>query len=123
MKHPSPFIFAAILVCSLFSAVLSAAEKPNIILILVDDMGYSDLGCFGSEIDTPNIDSLAAAGIKFTHFTNCAKCETTRTTLMTGRYHTEVKKTAGRPSRFLKSSERPDIRTLWSESGISSMSR
>lgn len=70
---------------------LHAVEKPNIILILVDDMGYSDLGCFGSEIDTPNIDALAAGGIKFTHFTNCAKCETTRTTLMSGRYHTEVK--------------------------------
>lgn len=69
----------------------ACGEQPNIILILVDDMGYSDLGCFGSEIDTPNLDQLAAKGIKFTQFTNCAKCETTRTTLMTGRYHTEVK--------------------------------
>ncbi|MCM8542210.1 MAG: arylsulfatase [Lentisphaeraceae bacterium] len=78
----------------LFSFMLfaSATDKPNIILILVDDMGYSDLGAFGSEIQTPNIDSLAANGIKFTNFTNCAKCETTRTTLMSGRYHTEVSK-------------------------------
>ncbi len=67
------------------------AARPNIVLILVDDMGYSDLGCFGSEIETPNIDRLAGKGIKFTHFTNCAKCETTRTTLMSGQYHTEVK--------------------------------
>jgi len=64
------------------------ASRPNIVLILVDDMGYSDLGCFGSEIETPNIDRLAAGGIKFTHFTNCAKCETTLTTLMSVRYHT-----------------------------------
>ncbi|MCM8537216.1 MAG: arylsulfatase [Lentisphaeraceae bacterium] len=69
-----------------------ADERPNIILVLVDDMGYSDLGAFGNEIKTPNIDSLAAKGIKFTNFTNCAKCETTRTTLMSGRYHTEVMK-------------------------------
>lgn len=80
----------------LFSLALAASanEKPNIILILVDDMGYSDLGCFGSEIKTPNIDTLAQNGIKFTNFTNCAKCETTRTTLMSGRYHTEVMKNA-----------------------------
>lgn len=67
---------------------INAAEKPNILLILVDDMGYSDLGCMGSEIKTPNIDSLAAGGITFTNFSNNAKCETTRTALMSGRYHT-----------------------------------
>ena len=71
---------------------ISADERPNIILILVDDMGYSDLGCFGSEIDTPNLDKLASQGIKFTHFTNNSKCETTRTSLMSGRYHTETYK-------------------------------
>lgn len=74
----------------LLGGFLQADERPNIILILVDDMGYSDLGSFGSEINTPNLDTLAANGIKFTNFTNCAKCETTRTTLMTGRYHTEA---------------------------------
>ena len=82
------FIF---ILCLLLTFFCQANDKPNIILILVDDMGYSDLGSFGSEINTPNIDSLAANGIKFTNFTNCAKCETTRTTLMSGRYHTEVK--------------------------------
>ncbi len=82
---------ALLAIALLASATLHAAEKPNILLVLVDDMGYSDLGCFGSEIDTPNIDALAAGGITFTDFTNCSKCETTRTTLMTGRYHTEVK--------------------------------
>ena len=72
------------------SLAVQAASKPNIVLILVDDMGYSDLGCFGSEIETPNIDRLAAGGVRFANFTNCAKCETSRATLMTGRYHTEL---------------------------------
>ena len=48
------------------------ASKPNILIILVDDMGYSDLGCFGSEIKTPNLDRLAAGGIKFTQMYNTA---------------------------------------------------
>lgn len=71
--------------------VLPAVDgaKPNILLILVDDMGYSDLSCFGSEIKMPNLDRLAADGIKFTDFTNCAKCECSRAALMTGRYHVE----------------------------------
>jgi len=67
-----------------------AGSRPNVVLIMVDDMGYSDVGCYGGEIETPNIDRLAARGIRFTNFTNCAKCETTRATLMSGRYHTEV---------------------------------
>lgn len=65
-------------------------ERPNIVLVMVDDMGYSDLGCYGGEIQTPNLDRLAAGGLRFTEFYNCAKCETTRATLLSGRYHTEV---------------------------------
>ena len=60
--------------------------RPNIILIMVDDMGYSDLGCFGSEIETPNIDRLAAGGIKFTQFYNCSRCCPTRASLLTVLY-------------------------------------
>lgn len=67
-----------------------AAPRPNILLIVVDDMGFSDLGCTGSEIATPNLDTLAEQGLMFTNFTNNAKCETTRTSLLSGRYHTEV---------------------------------
>ncbi|MCH2205545.1 MAG: arylsulfatase [Lentisphaerales bacterium] len=83
--------FRYLFLFSLFSLVnfTVAGQKPNILLILVDDMGYSDLGCMGSEIKTPNIDSLAAAGITFANFSNNAKCETTRTALMSGRYHTD----------------------------------
>ena len=71
--------------------VFSANEKkPNIVLIMVDDMGYSDLGCFGGEIDTPNIDKLASEGMKFTQFYNTAKCSPTRASLLSGCYHRQV---------------------------------
>jgi arylsulfatase A-like enzyme len=67
-----------------------SAGRPNVVLILVDDMGYSDLGCYGSEIHTPNIDRLAAAGMRFTQFYNTAKCETTRSSLLSGLYSQEA---------------------------------
>jgi arylsulfatase len=60
--------------------------KPNVIVILTDDMGFSDIGCFGSEIKTPNIDKLAANGISFTHFYNTSRCSPSRASLMTGLY-------------------------------------
>ena len=59
-------------------------NKPNIILILADDMGYSDLGCYGSEIRTPNIDSLAEDGIIFSQMYNSARCCPSRAALLTG---------------------------------------
>ncbi len=61
-------------------------KKPNIIVILADDIGYSDIGSFGSEIKTPNLDRLAAAGIRFTHFYNTARCSPSRASLLTGLY-------------------------------------
>ena len=60
--------------------------KPNIVVILVDDMGFSDLGCYGGEISTPNLDKLAANGVRFTQFHNTARCCPTRTALLTGLY-------------------------------------
>ena len=62
------------------------ASRPNIVLILVDDMGYSDIGCYGSEIRTPNVDRLAAEGIRFTQMYNCARCCPSRASLLTGLY-------------------------------------
>jgi len=62
------------------------AQQPNIVLIMVDDMGWSDIGCYGSEIHTPNIDRLAGEGLLFTQFYNNAKCTTTRASLLTGLY-------------------------------------
>ena len=63
---------------------LQAATKPNILLIMVDDMGWSDLGCFGSEIKTPHIDSLAEQGITFTDFHTSVSCSPTRSMLLSG---------------------------------------
>jgi len=60
--------------------------KPNIVLIMSDDMGFSDIGCYGGEIETPNIDRLAYEGMRFTTFYNMAKCNPTRSSLLTGLY-------------------------------------
>lgn len=60
--------------------------RPNILLILADDMGYSDIGCFGSEIKTPNLDKLAQKGVRFSQFYNAARCCPTRASLLTGLY-------------------------------------
>ena len=66
---------------------LTAAEKqPNIVVILSDDMGFSDIGCYGGEIETPNLDRLAADGVRFTQFYNTARCCPTRASLLTGLY-------------------------------------
>src|SRR4051794_3672360 len=63
-----------------------AAERPNVVVILSDDMGYTDLGCYGGEIRTPNLDALAAGGVRFTQFYNTARCCPTRASLLTGLY-------------------------------------
>lgn len=65
-------------------------KRPNIVLIMADDMGYSDIGCYGSEIATPNIDRLASQGLRFTNFYNNAKCCPTRASLLTGLYNHEA---------------------------------
>jgi arylsulfatase A-like enzyme len=64
----------------------AAPRRPNIMLILADDVGYSDLGCYGGEVKTPNLDKLAAGGVRFTQFYNCARCCPTRAALLTGLY-------------------------------------
>lgn len=68
------------------AALHAAAPRPNIIVILSDDVGYSDLGCYGGEIATPNLDALAAGGLRFTQFYNTARCCPTRASLLTGLY-------------------------------------
>ena len=57
-------------------------ERPNIVIILVDDMGWSDIGAYGSEINTPNLDQLASQGLRFTQFRNTGKCFTSRASLL-----------------------------------------
>jgi len=61
-----------------------AAERPNIVLIMADDIGFSDIGCFGGEIETPNLDQLGHGGVRFTQAYNMAKCNPTRSAMMTG---------------------------------------
>jgi arylsulfatase A-like enzyme len=78
------FILILLFSFSLLCAV--ASEKANIIIILADDMGYSDIGCYGGEISTPNLDKLANGGIRFTRFYNAARCCPTRASLLTGLY-------------------------------------
>jgi arylsulfatase A-like enzyme len=68
------------------SCLTKEYQKPNIIIILADDMGYSDLGCTGSEISTPNLDKMAKNGALFTHFYNTSRCCPSRTSLLTGQY-------------------------------------
>ncbi|RLA19637.1 MAG: arylsulfatase [Gammaproteobacteria bacterium] len=77
------------LMASLFVAGFSSAapsSPPNIILILADDIGYSDIGCYGGEIRTPNLDALAARGLRFTQFYNGARCCPSRAAILTGLY-------------------------------------
>lgn len=72
--------------CWLIIFPATAAEKPNVLLIMVDDMGFSDLGCYGGEVETPNLDKLAAGGLRFTQFYNPGRCWPTRISLLTGKY-------------------------------------
>ncbi|CAN5335041.1 arylsulfatase [soil metagenome] len=76
--------------CSYRSLKEEKAEPPNIIVIMVDDMGYSDIGSYGGEISTPNLDDLAANGLRFTNFYNAARCCPTRASLLTGLYPHEA---------------------------------
>src|SRR5581483_5892088 len=68
------------------AAAAAPPRHPNIVLILADDLGYSDLGCYGGEIRTPNLDRLAAGGLRFTQFYNGARCCPSRAALLTGLY-------------------------------------
>ncbi len=68
----------------------SAAGRPNIVLVMLDDMGFSDLGCYGGEVRTPHIDALAERGLRFTQFYNAARCCPTRASLLTGLYPHQV---------------------------------
>ena len=77
--------FVAAAICG-NTARAAEAERPNIVLIMCDDMGFSDIGCYGGEIETPNLDRLAAGGLRFRTFYNNAKCEHTRASLLTGHW-------------------------------------
>ncbi len=82
MEYLTQFLSLVFLLLSLCLA--SVADRPNVIIILADDMGFSDIGAYGGEIETPSLDSLAANGMKFSRFYNSARCCPTRASLMTG---------------------------------------
>ena len=88
---PNPRCFfcikrALVFVILCATPIASAAARPNILLIMSDDMGFSDLGCYGGEIRTPHLDALARGGVRFTQFYNMGRCCPTRASLLTGLY-------------------------------------
>jgi arylsulfatase A-like enzyme len=86
VKFPIYSVLALAIAGNATAAQVAAPTRPNIVVILADDMGYSDIGCFGSEINTPNIDRLASGGVRFTKFYNSARCGPSRASLLTGRH-------------------------------------
>ena len=86
MKLLAIFITLSALLCG----HAAAAPKPNIVFILADDLGYSDPGCYGGEIETPNLDALARDGVRFTQFYNTARCWSSRAALLTGYYAQQI---------------------------------
>jgi arylsulfatase A-like enzyme len=76
--------------CALRGDTPNSRSRPDVLVILADDLGWSDLGCYGSEINTPNLDALARRGTRFTRFYNTSKCYTTRAALLTGVYQHEA---------------------------------
>ncbi|MFT5109615.1 MAG: arylsulfatase A-like enzyme [Pseudoalteromonas tetraodonis] len=85
--RPIKILCAFVALLATIPAGFASDPRPNIVTIMVDDMGYSDLGCYGSEIKTPTLDKLAAGGIRFTQMYNTSKCWTTRISLLSGLYH------------------------------------
>ena len=90
---PSPMaagILVGMMSVMAVGASCSAGDKPNFLVIIADDMGFSDAGCYGGEIATPNLDALASSGLRFTQFYNTARCWPTRAALITGYYPQQV---------------------------------
>ncbi len=87
---PPPWVVAVFvaIIASLGCTAVAAPpqSRPNVVVIMTDDLGFSDIGCYGSEIETPNIDALAADGLRFSQFYNTAKCHSSRVSLLTGQY-------------------------------------
>ena len=81
---------SCLIAVSIAHCASAAQKKPNILLIMADDLGYSDLGCYGGEIETPVLDKLASKGLRFTQFSNCARCWPTRASVLTGYYPQQI---------------------------------
>jgi arylsulfatase len=93
MKSLSTYLLLATLtLASLARAADQPVTKPNILIFLADDMGFSDVGCYGGEIQTTNLDRLAAGGLRFTQFYNTSRCWSSRASLLTGYYAQSVRR-------------------------------
>ena len=98
-----------VLLANIVPRVIAAetAERPNVVLILADDLGFSDIGCYGSDIDTPNLDRLAAGGLQYTQFCNTARCWPSRAAILTGYYAQQVGRDAFPESKGGAAGKRP----------------
>lgn len=105
---------AMMLPAYLRTAAAAPSEKPNIVVIMADDMGFSDLGCYGGEIETPNLDRLSGNGLRFSQFYNAARCCPTRASLLTGLYPHQ----AGVGAMVSPHDERPGYRGRLNESCV-----
>ncbi len=94
---------------------LRKSDPPNFLIILADDLGYSDLGCYGSEIKTPNLDALAQQGLRYSQFYNTARCWPTRAALLTGYYPQQINRDALPSSTHRGHGQRPDWAPLLPE--------
>jgi arylsulfatase A-like enzyme len=92
MKRTLAHGLAALAAAGAIHAADGPAAKPNVLIFLADDMGFSDAGCYGGEIRTPNLDKLAANGLRFTQFYNTARCWPSRACIMTGYYAQAVRR-------------------------------
>jgi arylsulfatase A-like enzyme len=86
MKSTLLASLASLAFCLCLPAIEAGSKQPNIVIIMADDMGFSDIGCYGSEIKTPELDKLATNGLRFTQFYNTSRCCPTRASLLTGMY-------------------------------------
>jgi arylsulfatase A-like enzyme len=90
--HCGSWVIALVLCLGTSATAVEPAARPNVVVILADDMGYSDLGSYGGEIDTPNLDELARGGLRFTQFYNTGRCWPTRGALLTGYYAQQIRR-------------------------------
>jgi len=112
MKNLKCSLLAAASLC--LAGVVFGKDRPNILIIPVDDMGFSDIGCYGGEVQTPNLDSLAANGMKFSQMYNTAKCYPTRACLQTGIYFQRTDRDFSNTATLGEVLRPAGYRTLWS---------
>ena len=108
-------LFALILLTAAANPIIADdQQRPNILLILADDLGFSDLGCYGGEIQTPNLDAIAENGLRFTQFYNTGRCWPTRGSLLSGYYAQQIRRDflPGLPSGGGNRGRRPDWAVL-----------